>query len=384
MRVLHLAAGNLYGGIETQLATLARYYARFPEIQPVFGLCFRGRVFDELTATGANVVDFGSLRLRYPWTVLRARRHLRRWLKDNRVDRVICHSCWSNILFAPVVRRAGVPLVFSAHDTADGKHWLQRLARRYPPDLVLANSRFTEKTVPLLFPDVPSRVIQYPVVPPVTSNGRADVRLKVRQALEAPADAVVILQVSRMEAWKGHRLMLDALARLATEPGWVCWIAGGAQRPQEIAYMRELQERVGKLGLSERLRFLGQRRDVPDLLVAADIFCQPNLGPEPFGIVFVEALYAGLPVVTTALGGPLEIVTESCGALVPPGDVTALANALGELVRDQPRRQALGSAGPARAQELCDPDRQIRRLFDALQSVEVGPSGCGGTRTNGH
>ena len=67
------------------------------------------------------------------------------------------------------------------------------------------------------------------------------------------------------------------------------------------------------------MRWLGQRRDVPELLAAADIYCQPNVGAEPFGIVFVEALYTGLPVVTTALGGALEIIDASCGVLVPPG-----------------------------------------------------------------
>ena len=56
-----------------------------------------------------------------------------------------------------------------------------------------------------------------------------------------------------------------------------------------------------------------QRDDVPRLLAAADIFCQPNLGPEPFGIGFVEALSAGLPVITTATGGALEIVDGDCG-----------------------------------------------------------------------
>ena len=57
---------------------------------------------------------------------------------------------------------------------------------------------------------------------------------------------------------------------------------------------------------------------------AADIHCQPNTAPEPFGLVFVEALYAGLPVVTTALGGALEILTDACGVLVPAGDAPAL------------------------------------------------------------
>ena len=67
------------------------------------------------------------------------------------------------------------------------------------------------------------------------------------------------------------------------------------------------------------MRFLGERRDVAACMRAADIHCQPNTAPEPFGLAFVEALYAGLPVVTTALGGALEILTDACGVLVPAG-----------------------------------------------------------------
>ena len=110
------------------------------------------------------------------------------------------------------------------------------------------------------------------------------------------------------------------------------------------------------------MTFLGERRDVPALMRAADLHCQPNTAPEPFGLAFVEALHAGLPVVTTAMGGALEIVTPSCGVLVPPGDADALEQALRALVVDPEARARLGSGGPARARELCDPGRQLAAL----------------------
>ena len=71
-----------------------------------------------------------------------------------------------------------------------------------------------------------------------------------------------------------------------------------------------------ELGISDRVRFAGQRDDVPGLLAAADVFCQPNTGPEPFGIAYVEALWSRLPVVATQFGGAQEIVDDSCGLLV--------------------------------------------------------------------
>jgi glycosyltransferase involved in cell wall biosynthesis len=178
------------------------------------------------------------------------------------------------------------------------------------------------------------------------------------------------VQPSRLEPYKGHALHLAALARLrdAAVP-WECWMIGGVQRPHEAALLAGLERTAARLGIADRVRFLGQRSDVATLLAAADIHCQPNVGPEPFGITFVEGLAAGLPVVTGALGGALEIVDESCGVLVPPGDAGALAAALHRLIQDPVLRSAIGAAGPARARKLCDPATQIRALDELLATV---------------
>jgi glycosyltransferase involved in cell wall biosynthesis len=120
------------------------------------------------------------------------------------------------------------------------------------------------------------------------------------------------------------------------------------------------------LGIGGRVHFLGQRSDVPNLLAAADIFSQPNLGAEPFGIVFIEALAAGLPVVTTAMGGPKEIIDESCGIVAPPGNAEQVAASLERLIDSAELRRRLGKHGPERARELCDPGGRIPDLYHAL------------------
>ena len=84
--------------------------------------------------------------------------------------------------------------------------------------------------------------------------------------VQAPAEATVIIQASRLERWKGQELLLRALGRLTDVSGWMCWIAGGAQRPAEADYLAELRLTADRFGLAERVRFLGQRSDVPHLL----------------------------------------------------------------------------------------------------------------------
>jgi glycosyltransferase involved in cell wall biosynthesis len=144
---------------------------------------------------------------------------------------------------------------------------------------------------------------------------------------------------------------------------------GGAQRRSEARYVESLRKSAQRLGIAARVRFLGQRSDVPALLNGADIFCQPNLAPEPFGISVVEAMFAEVPVVASAAGGALEIVDASCGALVPAGDVRGVAAALDRLIQDRGERQRLGRAGAVRAAELCDPAVQTRRFAALMEQL---------------
>jgi glycosyltransferase involved in cell wall biosynthesis len=109
------------------------------------------------------------------------------------------------------------------------------------------------------------------------------------------------------------------------------------------------------------------------VLSAADIYCQPNTAPEGFGLTFIEAMRAGLPVVTSGIGGACEIVNGSCGILTQPGDVTSLASALRDLITDGPLRARLSAEAQKRPQELCDPTLQMRRIQALLGGVVISP-----------
>jgi glycosyltransferase involved in cell wall biosynthesis len=101
---------------------------------------------------------------------------------------------------------------------------------------------------------------------------------------------------------------------------------------------------------------------VPALLAAADIHCQPNTGPEPFGIAVRRGAGRRAPGGDHAAGAAPEILTAACGVLVEPGDPAALAAALAALIADGAARARLGAAGPARARALCDPAAVAARL----------------------
>jgi glycosyltransferase involved in cell wall biosynthesis len=149
-------------------------------------------------------------------------------------------------------------------------------------------------------------------------------------------------------------------------PAWTYWIVGGPQRASDERLLRELQQAARDAGIEGRVRFTGERRDVADLLRAADIYVQPNDGPEAFGLSLVEAMAAGLPVVTSSIGGACEIVDDSCGALVPPGDATALASELRRLALVDGLRDAKGRAARRRPDVLCNVPRQLARIHEIL------------------
>jgi glycosyltransferase involved in cell wall biosynthesis len=366
MRILHISAGNLYGGVEVLLRTLARCSRLNPELQQEFAVCFEGRLASELKAAGASVHVIGAVRARNPLAVKSARRRLLQILARGGFDLAVCHMAWAQAILGPVVRDARIPLVLWHHDPGDGSGWLDRWARLIPPDLAICNSLYTAAKLRRCYPELPAKVLYCPVeMPPMLSSKRS----QTREELGLDEGSVAIIQIGRMERNKGQLEHLEALSQLRDLPDWVCWQVGEAQRPVEVRYLESLRNAAERLGIGERVRFLGYQTDTVRLLHAADIYCQPNIGPEGFGITFIEALSAGVPVVTSVLGPSGEIVDPSCGVLVPPGDAAALAAVLRDLIEAPTRRERLGAAGPARAKALCDPLTQMNRLGAILASV---------------
>jgi glycosyltransferase involved in cell wall biosynthesis len=369
VRILHVHSGNMFGGVETILLTLARLRNLCPAMQSDFALCYEGRLSRELRQAGAAVRLLGRVRMSRPWTVWSARRNLRKILREESFDLVICHMPWALAAFGKSVRDEGRRLGFWAHGFHSGRGWVEALAQKSKPDVVIANSAFTKTGVANLFPEVRGEVIYAPVDLQKLPDAELS-RASLRRQENVAGGEVVILQVSRMESWKGHELHLEALARLESIPNWTCWIAGGPQKPDEEEYLTRLRQAAARLGIGQRVKFLGQRSDIPQLLGAADIFCQPNLGPEPFGIVFVEALWAERPVVATRIGGAVEIVDESCGLLVEPGNAAVLAESLRSLIENAELRIRLGRAGAERARRLCDGETQLRKVMDLARGTD--------------
>jgi glycosyltransferase involved in cell wall biosynthesis len=182
--------------------------------------------------------------------------------------------------------------------------------------------------------------------PPPTAQ-----RLHLRQQLGLGAADFVVGNVGRITTWKGQDVFLRALARIRTQtPGLKALIVGEPDPPSEQAYLEQLRSLTRELGLEDVVIFTGYRPDIPAVMSALDLLVHSSCVPEPFGIVLIEGMAAGLPVVATRAGGVLDIVQEGVtGWLVPIRDDLAMAAAIAGAAQDRELAQRLGQNGRQQA-----------------------------------
>jgi glycosyltransferase involved in cell wall biosynthesis len=189
-------------------------------------------------------------------------------------------------------------------------------------------------------------------------------RMATRASLGIAADEVVFTCVARFAPQKAHDVLLRgfAAARSRTSTRLRLLLVGddpfGDGRVRAEALARELD-------LGSSALFAGIRRDVPQLLAASDVFAMTSLW-EGLGLVFLEAMATGIPVLATRVSAVPEVVIDGVtGVLVPPRDAEAVAEAMLALAADPARRRALGAAGRARVREHFG----LERMIDATLAV---------------
>ena len=152
-----------------------------------------------------------------------------------------------------------------------------------------------------------------------------------------------------------------------------CRNVGAPLFGDEVSYQEELEKKTAALGLSDRVRFLGFREDIPSLLAAVDFVAHTSVAPEPFGRVIVEGMLAGKPVVATRAGGACEIIEDGItGRLVTPGDADELAKVLRALVEQPAEAARLALAGQAAARERFSEKAMLLGIEQAVAKTMTG------------
>ncbi len=176
-------------------------------------------------------------------------------------------------------------------------------------------------------------------------NGIDLARFANPKPVPRPADKVVIACVANLIPYKGHADLIDALAQVPREPAWELWCAG-----RDDGIGAALKARAHAAGIGDRVKLLGARSDVPDLLATADLAVLAS-HEEGFPNAILEAMAARRAIVGTRAGGIPEAIDDGkTGLIVPPRDPAKLGHALARLITDASLRKAMGEAGRGRVE----------------------------------
>lgn len=363
LKILFVITGLGMGGAERVVVELADSLAERGHVPAIAYL--KGDVIVRPHNADIPLVELGIDSLR---KIPRGIRVLQRLISEMEPDVVHSHLVHANLFSRCARLFVDIPcLISTAHNTNEGSRarlWAYR-ATNGLSDVFTNVSR-----------DAVAAFVRHGAAPKgfmrVVHNGIdvnrfrviSDVRPAVREALGVSSDKKLLIAVGRLEPQKDYANLLCALRKVRTvREDWVCIIVG------EGALRDVLERQVIESELSDCVRLLGMRRDIPELLSAADLFVLSSAW-EGFPLVVGEAMASCLPVIATDCGGVSEFLGADARFLVPPGNSALLADALLEALGvEEEELQKLGLANRDRVEAEFSLATSVARWLDIYQDV---------------
>jgi glycosyltransferase involved in cell wall biosynthesis len=364
VRVLHLIKSLGRGGAEVLLLETLRAGDR-ERFDYRFGyfLPHKDALAGALAREGAEVTCFparssAAIPLRVPTLA----RHLRR----SGVDILHCHLSLAGVAGRLAGRLAGVPVVYTEHGPIEYLEAPSRLLNLWTWPLqerVIAVSeevaasvrRHAGERVPLVV--IENGVSSAHFAPDPARGHELRARLGIPPGAPVVGTVAVFRPQKRLADW-----LRVASALRARHPDLRLLVVGDGPERDAVAAL------AGELGLAEAVVFAGLQADVRPFLDAMDVYLMTS-GFEGLPIALLEAMAMALPIVSTAVGGIVDAVDDSCGALAAVGDLPALAAAAGALVADPERRRALGDGARRRVEERFSMARMVARIEALYREV---------------
>jgi glycosyltransferase involved in cell wall biosynthesis len=344
--------GVALGGGEEMLRQLMRE-GRGQGIEWIVVFLRTGPLVEEIGALGVetHVIDAG--RFRQLLTRMSAIRRIVRLAQMRGVDIVFGWMVAGQATAGPAAMLAGLPNAWYQVGTP-GPDWLDRFATLWPARGVLALSRAGVERQSAIWPKKRVRLVHPGASFAAVDAARVLEKTALRTRLGLDPRATIVGTVGRLQRWKGMHVFLEAFALLLKErPDLRGVIVGGAHET-EPRYGDELRALAERLGVAKSVTFAGFQPNATEWMQSMDVFVHAA-DREPFGIVVVEAMALGKPVVAGAEGGPAEIITSGVdGLLAPYGDAGAVAAAVGRVIDDPSFAERLAAAARKRAADFTD------------------------------
>lgn len=320
-----------------------------------------GPIAQQARELGAPASVVPSGRARELWRAPGVVRRLRAAIRDERADVVLAHVNKAHLYAGVAARLERVPSAWWQHEHLDLKPRLQRVASRVPAAAVICSAewiaeqqrRHARAPVHVVHPGVEPGALAFPP----------------REHRAGAGDEVVIGVVGRLARWKRAQLAVRAMPAVRESiPAARLRIVGGPGVDADRGFAADLEAEIAHLGLGDVVELAGHAADAAEAIRGLDVLAHPA-EREPWGLVLLEAMAAGVPVVASADGGPREIVRDGeDGLLVDAADTPALAGALVRLGSDPALRDRMGAAGRDRVVGGFTAESAAQRLWELIDS----------------
>jgi len=392
VRIVYLNPGGKLGGAETSLRELlASVRASEPawelwlvlgEDGPLASIARESGVKVDILPFPPAVARLGDNRrwstlLRLPGVALAASaygRRLRRRLK--KIDPDIVHTNGFKMhLLGVLARPRRASLIWHIHDYVGARPLMRRLLWpfRKSCNAAIVNSKSVALDLERVLPGLRIQPIYNAINLQRFSPQGARMDLDAKSGLApAPAGTLRIGLVATFARWKGHKIFLEALARLAADQRIRGYIIGGPiyQTDGSQWSETELRAEAARLGLEHKLGFTGFVEDPAAAMRSLDVIVHASTDPEPFGMVIIEGMACGKAVIAAEAGGASELFTDGENALgYAPGDVDALARQIARLGDDEGLRKRLGKRGRESVELSFHGKRLAAEILDLYQNV---------------
>ena len=364
-KIMHLIATNFYGGPEKQIVEHLLRLNRVEEYEGVLGSFLEGGGKNELLekARKAGIRSFG-IPMYGPFDI-KALFKLARVVRKEKISLLCAHHYKAVVMGWLVAKWYGIPVIdYSRGFTAENRkiafyEWLERLfVRRMDGIISVAlgqKKRLESFGIKHLRHWVVHNGVEIEFDP---ERNIREVRERVLKRFNIPVDATLAITVGRLSPEKGHRYLLEAIAKtdFKRNKTYYLFCGDGVCRPN-------LEAQAQQLGIAEVCRFVGFRRDMHEIYPSIDFLVLPSL-TEGLPNVVLEAFSYAKPVLATNVGGVPEVMIHGeNGFIVPRQDVKALTKYLNKLIGNPEIRRKMGLSGYQRVKNEFTFDRQTEKLL---------------------
>ncbi|WP_414565553.1 MULTISPECIES: glycosyltransferase family 4 protein [unclassified Anabaena] len=327
-----------------------------------------GPMVEQVRALGIKIRVLESGRLRQVHRLIATVFQIAAIAKNESVDAIVNWMWITHIYGGLAAIIAGLPAVWYQLEVPYDKPKLVRLATAIPARAVITLSQDGKQAQAEIWPHRPTPLVYPGVALDRFEPANLPSPIEARQKLGLPLHGPLIGIVGRLQRWKGMHVLIDAMPKVLQKyPDAHCVIVGG-KHDLEPDYEEFVNNKIAALGLQEEVIMAGLQRNIPEWVQAMDVFVHAS-DKEPFGIVIIEAMALGKPVIAGNVGGPTEIITDGMnGLLTPYGDPDALAIAILRYLDEQEFAQRAGVAARQRALDFST-QRYAENFINTIRSV---------------